>query len=85
VASTPARFWQARAKERVWGVRASFGDEERRMVLDFYKGRGGEEERGAPGSRKWPAMAPLMAINGGRNDGSKAPLLAMKNERRGVN
>jgi hypothetical protein len=74
------RFRRVRAKERVWGVRVSFGDEERRMVLNFYRGRGGEEERGALGSRKWPTMAPLMAINGGRNGGSKAPLLAMKNE-----
>jgi hypothetical protein len=32
-------------------------------VLDFYRERGGEGERGAPGRRKWPSMA----INGGHN------------------
>jgi hypothetical protein len=67
VASTPARFRRARAKERVWGVRASFGNEERRKVLDFYRGRG---ERGAPGSSWLPLIAFIKEEDVGRGNDS---------------
>jgi hypothetical protein len=67
VASTPARFRRARAKERVWGVQASFGNEERRKVLDFYGGRG---ERGAPGSSWLPLIAFIKEEDVGRGNGS---------------
>ena len=86
VASTPARFRRARAKERVWGVRASFGNEERRKVLDFYRGRG---EIGAPGGGnggRWPLMAgggheEREVMEEGETDGIEAPLTTKTNGR----
>jgi hypothetical protein len=48
-------------------VRASFENEERRKVLDFYRGRG---ERGAPGSSWLPLIAFIKEEDVGRGNGS---------------
>jgi hypothetical protein len=60
-------------------VRASFGNEERRKVLDFYRGRG---ERGASGSSWLPLIALIKEEDMGRGNGSL--MLLYSSNRRSV-